>query len=83
MWSLSVDLLNPVEALQTKTVIIQSDYDPGTHLKMVRNADGDIIFKICGDGEMRIATNGGQFHGKKLNAVCEAANALIDALSKL
>ena len=83
MWSQSVDLLNPVEALNIKTAIVQSDYDPDTRLKIVRNVDGDIIFKIMGNGEMRIATSGGQFHGKDLNDVCDAASALIDALSKL
>lgn len=64
-----------------KNVLFESDYAPGTFLRIVQTDDGDIIFKISGTGEMRIATSGGKLHGKKLNAVCEAANALIDAMS--
>lgn len=71
---------NPYESLTTKTVYIKSDYDTDTGLRIVRNIDGDIIFKISGKGEMRIATNGGKFHGKKLYAILKASEALIDAL---
>lgn len=58
-----------------------SDYSPDTYMKMVRTDDGDIVFKICGTGEMRIATSGGHYHGQKLAAVLRAANALMAALS--
>lgn len=64
-----------------KNVLFESDYAPGTYLRIVQTDDGDIVFKISGSGEMRIATNGGKLHGKKLVAVCKAASALIDALS--
>lgn len=64
-----------------KTTVFESDYAPGTFLRIVQTDDGDIVFKISGNGEMRIATSGGKLHGKKLSAVCAAANALIDALS--
>lgn len=64
-----------------KTVLFESDYAPGTYLRIVQTDDGDIVFKIKGSGEMRIATSGGRLHGKKLVAVCKAASALIDALS--
>lgn len=74
------ELINPYESLMTKTVYIKSDYDTNTGLRIVRNIDGDIIFKISGKGEMRIATNGGKFHGKKLCAILKASEALIDAL---
>lgn len=60
---------------------VHSDYAPDTYMKLVRTDDGDVIFKICGKGEMRIATSGGQFHGRKLVAITEAVNSLIDALS--
>ncbi len=62
-----------------KTVYVKSDYDPDTGLRIIRNIDGDIIFKISGKGEMRIATSGGKFHGKKLNAILEASEALIES----
>ena len=64
-----------------KTVLFESDYAPGTYLRIVQTDDGDIVFKIRGSGEMRIATSGGKLHGEKLNAVSKAASALIDALS--
>lgn len=80
MWSKSLEVLNPYEALMTKTVYVKSDYDPDTGLRIVRNVDGDIIFKISGKGEMRIATSGGKFHGNKLGAILKASEALIDAL---
>lgn len=64
-----------------KHIKVQSDYSPEMYMKIVCTDDGDVIFKIIGNGEMRIATSGGQFHGKKLNAVIAAANALVDALS--
>ena len=64
-----------------KHIKVHSDYSPDTYMKMVRTDDGDVVFKISGAGEMRIATNGGRIHGKKLIAVLQAANALMDALS--
>lgn len=64
-----------------KYINVHSDYSPDTSMKMVRTDDGDVVFKICGTGEMRIATSGGHLHGKKLTAVLQAANALMDALS--
>lgn len=64
-----------------RNVLFESDYAPGTFLRIVQTDDGDVVFKISGTGEMRIATSGGRLHGKKLNAVCAAASALIDALS--
>ena len=60
---------------------IQSDYSPDTYMKVVRTDDGDIVFKICGEGEMRIATNGGQFHGRKLVGICNAIKSLIHTVS--
>ena len=75
-----VKLITPYESLTTKTVYIKSDYDTDTGLRIVRNIDGDIIFKISGKGEMRIAASGGKFHGKKLGAILKASEALIDAL---
>lgn len=62
-------------------VIVKSDYSPDTFLKLVSTEDGDAIFKVCGKGEMRISTSGGQFHGKKLIAVLAAFRSLMDALS--
>lgn len=64
-----------------KYIEVHSDYSPDTYMKMVRTDDGDVVFKICGSGEMRIATSGGHLHGKKLVAVLQAANDLMDAFS--
>ena len=60
---------------------VRSDYDPDTYMQIVHNNDGDFIFKTRGNGEMRIALSGGQFHGKQLTAICEAAKALMEALA--
>lgn len=64
-----------------KYIKIHSDYSPDAYMKMIRTDDGDVVFKIGGKGEMRIATSGGQFHGKKLVAICDAVSALMDAFS--
>ena len=64
----------------TTSVRIESDYAPGTFLTMCRTNDGDIILKISGKGEMRIATSGGQFHGKELAVITSAFGELIDYL---
>ena len=64
-----------------KYVKVRSDYDPDTYMQIVHNDDGDFIFKTRGNGEMRIALSGGQFHGKQLAAICEASKALIEALA--
>lgn len=64
-----------------KNAFFESDYAPGTYLRIVQTDDGDIVFKISGTGEMRIATSGGKLHGKKLSNVCTAASALMAALS--
>ena len=61
---------------------IQSDYDPNTYMQIVHNYDGDFVFKIRGNGEMRIALSGGQFHGKQLAAICEAIKALMVAFTQ-
>ena len=65
-----------------KYVKVQSDYSPETYLKMVRTDDGDIVFKICGEGEMRIATSGGQFHGKELVEIVKALDTFMDVINK-
>lgn len=62
-------------------VKVRSDYDPDTYMQVVHNIDGDFIFKIRGNGEMRIALSGGQFHGNQLAAICAAAKALMAALA--
>ena len=64
-----------------KHIKVQSDYSPDTYMKMVQTDDGDIVFKICGEGEMRIATSGGQFHGEKMVKVVKACVALMDAIN--
>lgn len=65
-----------------KQVKIDSDYAPGTSLRITQTDDGDIVLRIHGDGEMRIATSGGQFHGKQLVTVMKLFSAIIDAANK-
>lgn len=64
-----------------KFIKVKSDYDPDTYMKIVHNSEGDVIFKIYGNGEMRIALSGGQFHGKELCTIIDAVKALMDAIS--
>ena len=64
-----------------KTVRFESDYAPGTYLTMVQTDDGDIILKIRGDGEMRIATSGGKLHGDQLVHCIHGFAEVIAALS--
>lgn len=59
-----------------------SDYSPYTSLTITQTDDGDIVLKIRGDDEMRIATDGGKLHGEDLVRVCNAFNAIIETLSQ-
>lgn len=63
-----------------KHALFESDYAPGTFLTMVQTDDGDIVLKIKGDGEMRIATSGGKLHGERLNKCVLGFAAAIDAM---
>lgn len=60
----------------------ESDYAPGTYLTMVQTDDGDIVLKIRGNGEMRIATSGGKLHGKRLAQCIDGFRAALDALAE-
>lgn len=59
---------------------VTSDYSPRTTLCMVQTDDGDISVKIFGKGEFRIATSGGQFHGKRLTEIATKFSELIDLI---
>ena len=65
-----------------KSVIYESDYAPGTTLQIVQTDDGDIVLKIRGNGEMRIATNGGKLHGVALTECIQGFTKVINALEK-
>ena len=60
----------------------ESDYAPGTFLHITRLDDGDIVLKISGSGEMRIAMSGGKLHGERLVKCVEGFETAIDALAK-
>lgn len=66
--------MNPAPCPQVK---IRSDYDPNTILTITRSPDGDVVLDIHGDGEFRIATDGGQFHGDTLVGICEAFKTIM------
>lgn len=61
-------------------VRFESDYAPGTSLTITRTDDGDIILHIRGEGEMRIATNGGKLHGAPLVLCCNGFDAVMRAI---
>lgn len=65
-----------------KQVSFVSDYSPETKLTVVKTDDGDIVLKIRGSGEMRIATSGGKLHGEDLVAVCDAFKTIMDIFEK-
>lgn len=65
-----------------KQASFTSDYSPETKLAIIKTDDGDVVLKIRGPGEMRIATNGGKLHGEDLITVCEAFGTIIDVLEK-
>lgn len=65
-----------------KSVTFESDYAPGPTLQIVQTDDGDIILKVRGSGEMRIATSGGKLRGRKLVECVEGFSKIITALEK-
>ncbi len=60
---------------------IRSDYSHDTLLLISRSEDGDVGIKIVGDGEMRIATDGGHLHGDALVRVIDAFQTLINVIN--
>ncbi len=62
-----------------KAALVRSDYST-TKLSIMQTDDGDVIVKIYGSDEFRIATSGGQFHGEQLVKITEKFNELIDLL---
>lgn len=66
-----------------KIVKLQSDYDTTTKLTLVRTEDGDICFRIYGNGEMRIAMNGSQLRGYDHIRIIEALNELINTIDAI
>ena len=63
-----------------KVVNFESDYAPGTILRIVKTDDGDVILNIRGNGEMRIATSGGKLHGENLVSCMKGIDEVIAAL---
>ncbi len=57
--------------------VLRSDYSPETRLVLAKTEDGDVVMKIIGKGEMRIATSGGQFHGEELLEVLDAFQTIM------
>ena len=63
-----------------KQVKYESDYAPGCILTLTQSPDGDIIFSIHGDGECRIATDGGKLCGETMVGVTKRFSEIIDIL---
>ena len=70
-----------------KIAKVVSDYGPAGNrpagtLCIVQTDDGDICVRTFGRGEFRLATSGGQFHGKHLGAIVNKFSELIDLLNE-
>ena len=63
-----------------KIAKIESDYSP-SKLSLIQTDDGDIIVGLYDRGEFRIATSGGNYHGKKLVDIVNKFSELIDLLN--
>ena len=64
------------------TARLESDYSPGTYLRISRTVDADIVIGISGNkGEFRIATSGSRYHGKKKVKFMKLFHELIDAIN--
>ena len=61
---------------------LASDYSPDTAMRIIRTDDGDVVIRVFGTGEMRIAMSGGRLHGKHLVEVMSAFQTLIDAINR-
>ena len=64
-----------------KVCTFQSDYSDAL-LKIVQTDDGDIVLKISGPGEMRIATQGGKLQGENLVSVVNSFSNIIEVLNQ-
>lgn len=64
-----------------KQAKFESDYAPGCYLTITQSPDGDIIINVRGEGECRIATDGGKLHGEKMVQVTSKFSEIIDLLS--
>jgi hypothetical protein len=70
-----------------KIAKVVSDYGPAGNcaagtLCIVQTDDGDISIRTFGRGEFRLATSGGQFHGKHLSDIVNKFSELIDLLNE-
>lgn len=59
-----------------------SDYSPETKLMLMKTVDGDVVLKIRGPGEMRIATSGGKLHGNDLVDVIKSFDTIMRIMAK-
>lgn len=64
-----------------KQAKFESDYAPESVLTLTQSVDGDIIISIHGEGECRIATDGGKLRGNTLVEVTKRFSEIIDFLN--
>jgi hypothetical protein len=66
-----------------KTAKLESDYSPGTFMRVSQTDDSDVVISITGekDGEFRIATNGTHYHGKNSVRFFHLYSELIDIMN--
>ena len=64
-----------------KKATCASDYAPDTRINLIQTDDGDICINIHGNGEFRIATDGGHLHGEKLVKIVTKFSEIIDLLN--
>ena len=74
--------MNMVQSQGPADARFTSDYDPDTYIQFARNEDGDIILRLHGKGEMRLATSGGKLHGMDMITVQKAFGVIIDTINK-
>jgi len=65
-----------------KVAKLLSDYSPDTFLKIFKNDDGDIIMKIYGEDEMRIATSGSRISGALKVRLMRAFSEIINVVNE-
>lgn len=63
-----------------KQVKIQSDYGVDTYLIITKTDDCDVILKIIGNEEMRIATSGSRYKGETLWNILKGLNEVMNAV---
>jgi hypothetical protein len=68
-----------------KTAKLESDYSPGTFVRVSQTDDYDVVISITGkkDEEFRIATSGTHYHGENSVRFFHLCCELIDVMNAM